>query len=568
MSKKRFFWEAVLFCFLWVVLFLSFSLVIFKTTEQNTDSELASSLKVAESIFKGSDPDATGATVAKDFESTDPRDVRISIIEKTDTGYTILYDSQGLTKADEKASELNPENLEKPVTRLSSYGYNMIYLAAKDKENPVYYVRAAVRESIALEISRSFLIYGSVTLVLLMGFYIGYKVYQYKKSLKPLSDEITRLSYLAGESTEAKPAGDDLTVLTSSVDVISDELDKKIRDLESEKEKTKMILDSISQGFLAIGGDGNIALFNRAAGAIFKLSESDAMNKDYHILGMGSDFNGKVETALEDKKDIPAFDLSLSGRTYEVNLMALSYPWIENARSGVAVLLWDVTEERNIRKIKTDFFANASHELKSPLTSIIGYQEMIEDGILTADEDRKEAVEKTIQEAKRMKDILSDMLSLNRLENETSPHREQVNLGVLLPSLMEGLKPQAEKRKLTVCLKSEDYFVSADPADMEKLFLNLLDNAVKYNKEGGSITVTMNAKEHSVSVKDTGIGIQEANLSRIFERFYRVDNSRGEGNVEGTGLGLAIVKHICSLYGFSVEVRSVFGEGSEFIVRT
>ena len=274
MSQKRYFWEIFSFCLVWLTLFICFFVIIFTTSNSNTDHQLETTVSVAERIFDGTNETTvttSGNEVKNYFLSADERDVRVSIIEKdSDLDYTILFDSQNKTASEEKANELDPDNIGSIVKRNSSYNYKMIYIAVKDKENPNYYVRASIRESVATEVSRNFLIYGSIVIVGIMGIYIFYKVNEYKKSIKPLKDQIGRLAYVAGEEKDSLNENNDLVSLTDSVNRVSKTLDKKINDLEIEKSKTKVILDSMDQGFFALSGSGNIVLFNQAASDIFK----------------------------------------------------------------------------------------------------------------------------------------------------------------------------------------------------------------------------------------------------------------------------------------------------------
>ena len=324
----------------------------------------------------------------------------------------------------------------------------------------------------------------------------------------------------------------------------------------------------MDQGFFALSGSGNIVLFNQAASDIFKYQENDVLNKNYCVLTLNDEFSCKIKEVLTKKEDEKAFDYERASRIYQVKIMSLNYSWTLDDSTGLAILIMDVTEERNLSKTKSDFFSNASHELKSPLTSILGYQEMIDAGIFTTEEDKKDAVKKTIKEAKRMKAILADMCTINKLENEKQEDIQKIDLKDSITLSLESLDPAIKKMGLTVNADLKEYPVVSNQSDMDKLFQNLLSNAVKYNRKKGSIIIKMDPLKKFISIKDTGIGIKEENLPRIFERFYRVDNSRGENSIEGTGLGLAIVKHICKLYDFKVEVKSVFGEGTEFIIRT
>lgn len=565
MTKKKVILEAVLFCLALLILFFSAFLTFYFVSKGSLEKHIQSVSEVAERIFDGDDP-STGQKVVEYFG--DSTEYRVSIIIKDQDGYHILNDSENMDLSEGQAEELLPQNIGKFITRKSSYGYNMVYYAVQDDVNPNYYIRVAISESAATRVSRDFLIYGSIVMVILMGGYIVFKYRDYNRSVKPLKDQVERLLYLAGYPADRLGGGEDLALIADSIDEVSSELDKKITDLENEKAKTKMILDSMNQAFLAVDGKGRIVLFNHKASETFDYHEDEAMNKDYHILSAGEGFSSHVEECLREKRDGEPFDISLKGRIFQCNIMTLDYPWISDMHNGAAILVMDVTEERNLLKIKTDFFANASHELKTPLTSILGYQEMLDNGLLTTEEEKTDAIKMTIKEAKKMREMLSDMLTISRLENGRQAERQDIEVSSLVESVLADMQPKIQENNIFLNLKLEEYHINANREDIEKIFSNLIDNAIKYNHKGGMVSIEMNAKDSFIVVSDTGIGIKEEHLSRIFERFYRVDNSKTLKNVEGTGLGLAIIKHICQKYGYRIEVRSTFGQGSSFILRT
>lgn len=565
MTKKKVVLEAIVFCLVFLILFFSAFLTFYLVSRQSMEERIRSISQVAEKIFDGDDL-KTGEAVADYF--SDSSEYRVSIIQKEQGGYVILYDSDDMLQSEGLATELETGNIGKFVTRKSSYGYDMVYYAVRDDENPDYFIRVAISESSATRISRNFLVYGSIVMAILMGSYIVFKYREYNRTVKPLKDQVERLLFLAGQPVNKLGGGEDLALIADSIDEVSSELDRKITDLQNERAKTKMILDSMSQGFLAVSGNGQIVLFNKKASEMFDYSEKDALFKDYHILSAGEAFSSRVENCLLGREEDIPFDIQLKGRTYQCNLMAMAYPWFDQTRRGVVILFLDVTEERSLVKIKTDFFANASHELKTPLTSILGYQEMLENGIFTTDAEKAEAIHMTIKEAKKMREMLSDMLSLSRLENGKERKLEDVELSSLIRSLVADMQPKLRENRISVDLKLEEYHLMTDRGDIEKVFSNLIDNAIKYNKKNGMIAIETNARERYITVSDTGIGIKEEHLSRIFERFYRVDNSKTLKNVEGTGLGLAIIKHICQRHGYHIEVRSVYGQGTTFILRT
>jgi signal transduction histidine kinase len=229
--------------------------------------------------------------------------------------------------------------------------------------------------------------------------------------------------------------------------------------------------------------------------------------------------------------------------------------------------LLDVTEFRNLDRIKSEFVANASHELKTPLSSIKGYAEALLEGALNNDKVREPFVGKIHANALRLERLVQDLLSLSHLEanpapreTEPLPLRGYVNAAVNLHRhAMEGAGVRLENHV------GEDVRLIMEPRDLELILNNLVGNAVKYNKPGGKVKVwTESAGSLKLSVKDTGIGIPREMLPRIFERFYRAGASRA--SKEGTGLGLAIVKHAANKYGMTVSAESEIGEGSRFII--
>jgi two-component system, OmpR family, phosphate regulon sensor histidine kinase PhoR len=559
MSKKRTILETAISLLTLIIIYTVSAVLFYVASIQNTEGNLTSALSVAAKIFNGNDPEVTGTEVTNYF--SDDAQIRISIITKSSASdYDILYDSKGMIVSEGDAIELDDPGT--TVTRKSSYGYTMFYLAVKDTENPKYYVRAAIAESQATILSRNFLIYGTLIMAVLIGGFIVYRFEEYKKTIRPLNQQIQKMVALSGEEPQNLSQQDDLVALSRAIEHVSGTLDEEFHRLKDEQGKTTTILNSMTQGFLALSQDGKIILINKAALAIFHYQEEDLLSRDYHVLLGGPLFFEKIGKNLRGDIDEVPFDITLSGRIYEVAVMHLKDSWKVGTKPGFAVLLQDVTNERNVTKVKNDFFTNASHELKSPLTSILGYQEMIESGIITDKKDIDDATLKTIVEAKRMKAILSDMLVISSLENKGERSETTIDLKAALSDLEEEYRPIAAKADITLAFALTPLSIIGDKEDIRRLFSNLIDNAIKYNKPHGKITVAMEG--NIVRVTDTGIGISEGNLPRIFERFYRVDNSKAISNVEGSGLGLAIVKHICDTYHYGLSVQSVLGSGTTF----
>lgn len=562
-TRKKITISTSLISFALIALYASVLAVIYTQARKSTNQTLSSYLTLAERAFDGKNSEESGKKLEEEFHFDSDSQVRVSIIEKTDTGYRIDYDSRGMTLAEETPAELSEDKLGLPYVRKSSYGYRMIYEAEKDHENPLFFVRVSIRESEALSTSRRFLLIGTPLFALLLVAYIAYQTHLYRKNLLPISQEIGKLGGLSGETGSAIP-DDDVLLLSESIKRVSEKMQNQMNQLYSEQERIHSILDSVSQAFLALNGKGEIILFNSAAELLFSFDRKDVLGKPYQAISQDSNLLSSIKNCLSIEKDVPPLDISLDGKYYSVTVMSLSPLSGEGKKRGAALLLEDVTAKKDVLRIKQDFFTNASHELKSPLTTILGYQEMIQSGILTSEKDIKDANEKTIREAKRMKLILDDMSVLNRIEGgKEKKDIKPIRIDLLLTDIENSFLPRLKEKGIALSGKKEELTVPMDEEDARRVFTNLLDNGVKYNRENGSIEVDCTSSG-IVKVKDSGIGIREQDLSRIFERFYRVDNSRGKDTPDGSGLGLSIVKHILESYQDTIKVSSLFGAGTTF----
>ena len=232
----------------------------------------------------------------------------------------------------------------------------------------------------------------------------------------------------------------------------------------------------------------------------------------------------------------------------------------------------DALNERLIREkeIRQEFFANASHELKTPITSIRGYAELLESGMITDEATRKDMISRIKKEADHMNMLIADILEVSKLEsNDIRPEVMRVDVTFLIDETIETFKPKADEAGVTLYNYAKPgVFVYADYGHMDEIISNLVSNAIRYNRKNGKVWIHAANEDGlmELRVRDTGIGIPKGECSRIFERFYRVDKGRSRQS-GGTGLGLSIVKHILSYYKGTVEVNSKVGSGTEFIVR-
>ena len=266
-------------------------------------------------------------------------------------------------------------------------------------------------------------------------------------------------------------------------------------------------------------------------------------------------------------KPINEIDLEHPNQYYGQEAYKEIEPLLHHISVQQAQLRQDQEEIEKAARIRQEFSANVSHELKTPLHAISGYAELIETG-LVKEEDIKPFAEKIHAESLRMTKLIEDIIDLTKLDSgDVDMKWEDCDLYRIAENAVDSLEAAASEMDITIDIGGESATVKAIPQLLYSIVYNLCDNAIKYNHTGGNVIVTVAQKEHStvLSVKDTGIGIPEADQKRIFERFYRVDKSRSK-EVGGTGLGLSIVKHAVMIHNGGIEVKSAVGEGSEFIV--
>ena len=232
--------------------------------------------------------------------------------------------------------------------------------------------------------------------------------------------------------------------------------------------------------------------------------------------------------------------------------------------------LADITAENNrVEQIRSEFVANVTHELKTPLTSISGFIETLQDGAADDPEIRAKFIDIIAIETSRLKRLIEDLLVLSEIENKKEYMSSSINVSIALKDIVESISPIAGDKNIQVIINAEENCVIKGSEDrFRQMMVNLIENAIKYSNENTKVTIEINTSEDKVivSVKDEGIGIDKEHFDRLFERFYRVDKSRSQ-KAGGTGLGLSIVKHIANLFDAELSVKSEIGVGSEFFVK-
>ena len=350
---------------------------------------------------------------------------------------------------------------------------------------------------------------------------------------------------------------DELKELADSFNYMTEQIRTLFTQLSHQKEELNSIISSIQEGLLVFDRNGKIVLSNESFKKFIQCSEIEG--KFYWEALREPQFGELIKKVRKDKKNYVE-ELIVNDKVFLCSTTFLS------TREEVVVILYDITEMKNVEKIKKDFVVNVSHELRTPLTAIKGFVETLEEGI---DEKNRRYVDIIRRHTDRLINIVKDLLLLSQLEEKgTTLELEEVDLGNLIERILKIFEPRMREKNLKRELKIKDDLplIKADSFKLEQALINLLDNAINYT-ERGIITISLKHRDHQVviEVQDTGIGIPDEHIPRIFERFYVADKSRSK-MLGGTGLGLSIVKHIVLLHNGAIDVKSTPGEGTTFSI--
>ena len=427
-------------------------------------------------------------------------------------------------------------------------------------------LRVSKRPNDGYLIARFLFLWGSMIVALLcISFYILLYL-NYKKFLIPLKTQIRKMQQFVQPGSTIT-YDEDINYMAY---ILRDSRHRLMHQLEENAitaQKMDFILDSFSQGLIVIDASYKVVMINKQALSIFQKQKSDVQTRYFEALEAPHDFFVNFSMVIQTEKPIQFIE-HIGTRVYQCDINTIQYGWAKSLnreeKNGASLLMIDITDDYNSSEMKKEFFANASHELKSPLTSLLGYMQLIENGTIKGDAVLP-ALEKCIQDAQRMDKIISDMLTLSSLEREALRPIEEIPLPKALDQIVSTLQYQLQEKKITIHRYYEPLSIKMSPDDFERMTKNLIENAIKYNKEHGNIYLTIEKEKRDLIIKDDGIGIARENQSRVFERFYRVDKARSRRN-GGTGLGLAIVKHICNYYELTITLDSEHGKGSAFTI--
>ena len=500
---------------------------------------------------------------------SDSPELRITIF---DMSGNVLYESDTKAPLENHADREEIKNaLEgKPdtVERYSeTFKCDMTYYATKTalSDGTQVILRLAVRSSQVTPyftaIIPLFILVLAVSLVLsfvlstFISRNVSSKVTEIGESLKSLNEG----QYAPIRTDMSEP---ELYGVLNQINELNANIHSHIRFADGERVKLNAVLDNVSQSIIALDRSKRIVFANKRAFEMF--------NGTHHDIGRDLVFLIEklpvYEQITEHIRENFAFNCAYDDKYLSVVITKVTNEVIRDDISAI-IIVTDITKEKLIQKQKSDFFANASHELKTPITVMQGFAEVLmnKEGM---DENSKKQLGRIYKECLRLGSLISDMLMLSKIESGDAPKRalSVVALEDIAKEVLDGLSEKAQSRNITANIVGSAK-ICVDQTMIFELVENLVSNAIKYNKDGGSVKVSITETDTGVCLKveDTGIGIEKEHLPRLCERFYRVDKSHSK-RIGGTGLGLAIVKHICAISDAELSIESEFGVGTTVTV--
>ena len=349
---------------------------------------------------------------------------------------------------------------------------------------------------------------------------------------------------------------EELSPLLTRINQQRRQIDAQMRTLQQKKDEFAQITASMNESLVLMNEKGTVLSINPAARALFH-AEPDCVGQDFLTVERSHEISCAIRRALEEGH--AELRVERGGREYQLDISRIES---EGTVIGAVLLAFDVTEQAFAERNRREFTANVSHELKTPLQSIMGSAELIENG-LVKQEDMPRFVGHIRTEAARLVTLIEDIIRLSQLDEGGELPFEPVDLKKLAEEASASLASAAAEKQVTIRVHGDDRQITTVRRLASEIIYNLCDNAVKYNREGGSVDVTIDGAAHGavVTVQDTGIGIPPEHQSRVFERFYRVDKSHSRQS-GGTGLGLSIVKHAVQYLGGRIELESQPGKGT------
>lgn len=497
----------------------------------------------------------------------------------------VIASNIGVILTDSSDDSINVTTLKKLTDEeiklaTSSINTDRVYI----EDDKIYYITLInediiVRTAIMYEKNTELILMSLFYLALLLIVVILLSVYYNKKVSNNVITTFNDICFNLKSINDGKYIEIDTTHKYSEVqDVLSEinEINNNIYvsmlKIKNEHDKLDFVINNMQQGIIIINKYGNILLINDYATNSLNIENNNVDNIHYNKVIKNEVLLERLDKALENKSNY-YFDISDENKSkiYSCNISYLRNVWndLNKDERLYVVVIMDVTSDRENDKIKADFISNASHELKTPITSIRGFSELLLVDSSNYDEKTKKYLNIIYNESIKMKDTIDELLYLSNLEyhrNETE-QLEQIYFSDVIDDIIDEYDSLARLSKITINKDIDDSYIYEQTKLLTHLIKNLVENAIKYNKPNGEVNISVKKEKHKIvlKVEDTGIGIEEKHLDKIFKRFYRVDTSHNS-TTGGTGLGLNIAQKICSLLNAKISVSSTLDIGTTFTV--
>ena len=488
------------------------------------------------------------------LKNVESGEYRLTLI---DTDGTVLYD----TGADAASMENHSDRREFQEAFLSGYGESHRY--SRTLTEQTYYFAKKLSDDRVLRISTSqvtivSLLLGMLQPLLVIAFLaILLSVFLAKRASRNLVKPLNNLDLNDPLSNDVY---EELSPLLRHMAQQNKQIALQMDELSRSQNEFNAITSNMSEGLIVLNKDGVVVSLNTAARKIFE-AEEDSIGKDFLTIDRTPEISRAIKETLSGKKQ--ELEYEKNGRNYDLCINQIVE---KDEVIGVLLLAIDNTEKIQAEQNRREFTANVSHELKTPLQSIIGSADLIESGLVKP-EDMPRFIGHIKTDAARLVSLVSDIIRLSQLDENTEMNWENVDALSVAKEALEMVGPIAESRNISLTIKGEPAPLTSVHKLLYDIIYNLCDNAVKYNKEGGFVKVNVKTTgdKVQVAVSDNGVGIAPADQSRVFERFYRVDKSHSRES-GGTGLGLSIVKHAVAYLKGSISLESTLGKGTTITV--
>jgi two-component system, OmpR family, phosphate regulon sensor histidine kinase PhoR len=547
--------------------FLSSSL---RTTfESEIEGQLYTSASLAKDYMRVSPLRGDPIELANDISHT--LDVRVTLIDR---GGKVLGDSdltpEGIAAVENHSGRPEVMTAEETgrgtaIRRSATVGVPFIYVAVKLEDGGVLRVARPLEPVETLIGGLRQQLVAALIVSIGLALVFGYMVYIFvSRPLHRMAEASHELA-VGNLNSELPVVGDsDLAVMGSSLNAMARSLKKQMEELQGDKRRIEAIVEAMSAGIIVFDRDARVVLANNSICKLLDIHGEPAGRMPMELVR-----HPALETAVREAlrgADVPAVDLTTGGGRF-LSAKAAPVRSLSGQTELAVVVFHDLTEIRRTETMRKDFIANVSHEFKTPLTSIRGYAETLIDTAAHDPEHTREFLETIQRNATLLQALVDDLLVLAQLESEPPVEKQPIVVKELIEEQIRSRQHLVNDKRIQIMLDCPTVEIHADHSRLARALSNLLDNAIHYNKSGGQIRISgrTSSSGFAVDIADTGSGIPQGDLVRVFERFYRVEKSRTRES-GGTGLGLAIAKHAVESQGGTISVSSRLGSGSTFTI--